>query len=37
MKGEMAAFGISAGTSLTELLSTHPALSKRIAALKAAA
>ncbi|MBC8212323.1 MAG: protease HtpX [Gammaproteobacteria bacterium] len=36
MKGEMAAFGISAGTSLTELLSTHPALSKRIAALKAA-
>ena len=35
MKGEMAALGISAGTHLTELLSTHPALSKRIAALKA--
>lgn len=35
MKGEMAAFGISAGTTLTELLSTHPPLEKRIAALKA--
>ena len=35
MKGEMAALGISAGTRMTELLSTHPALSKRIAALKA--
>ncbi len=35
MKGEMAAFGISAGSSLTELLSTHPPLEKRIAALKA--
>ncbi|MDJ0832641.1 MAG: protease HtpX, partial [Gammaproteobacteria bacterium] len=35
MKGEMAAFGISAGTSLSELLSTHPPLEKRIAALKA--
>ncbi len=35
MKGEFAAFGISAGTSLTELLSTHPPLEKRIAALKA--
>ncbi len=35
MKGEFAAFGISAGTSLTELLSTHPPLQKRIAALKA--
>ncbi len=34
MKGEMAAFGISAGTSLTELLSTHPPLPKRIAALR---
>lgn len=34
MKGEMAAFGISAGTKLTELLSTHPPLQKRIAALK---
>lgn len=34
MKGEMAAFGISAGTSLTELLSTHPPLGKRIQALK---
>ena len=37
MKGEMAAFGISAGTSLTELLSTHPPLQKRIAALKSMA
>jgi len=37
MKGEMAAFGISAGTRLSELLSTHPALKKRIAALKSAA
>lgn len=36
MKGEFAAFGISAGTSLTELMSTHPPLEKRIAALKAA-
>jgi heat shock protein HtpX len=36
MKGEFAAFGISAGTSLTELMSTHPPLAKRIAALKAA-
>ena len=35
MKGEFAAFGISAGTSLTELMSTHPPLQKRIAALKA--
>lgn len=35
MKGEMAAFGISAGTTLSELLSTHPPLQKRIAALKA--
>jgi heat shock protein HtpX len=35
MKGEFAAFGISAGTSLTELMSTHPPLAKRIAALKA--
>ncbi len=35
MKGEFAAFGISAGTSLTELLSTHPPLAKRIAMLKA--
>lgn len=35
MKGEMAAFGISAGSTLTELLSTHPPLEKRIAALKA--
>lgn len=35
MKGEMAAFGISAGTTLTELLSTHPPLQKRIATLKA--
>ena len=35
MKGEFAAFGISAGTSLTELLSTHPPLEKRIHALKA--
>ncbi len=34
MKGEMAAFGISAGSTLTELLSTHPPLEKRIAALK---
>lgn len=34
MKGEMAAFGISAGTTLTELMSTHPPLQKRIAALK---
>lgn len=37
MKGEMAAFGISAGTTLTELLSTHPPLQKRIAALKSMA
>ncbi len=35
MKGEMAAFGISAGNTLSELLSTHPPLDKRIAALKA--
>jgi heat shock protein HtpX len=35
MKGEFAAFGISAGTSLMELMSTHPPLEKRIAALKA--
>jgi heat shock protein HtpX len=35
LKGEMAAFGISAGTTLTELLSTHPPLHKRIAALQA--
>ncbi len=34
MKGEMAAFGISAGSTLTELLSTHPPLEKRIAVLK---
>jgi heat shock protein HtpX len=34
LKGEMAAFGISAGTTLTELLSTHPPLPKRIAALR---
>lgn len=34
MKGEFAAFGISAGTSLSELLSTHPPLQKRIAALQ---
>ncbi len=35
LKGEFAAFGISAGTSLAALLSTHPPLAKRIAALKA--
>lgn len=35
MKGEMAAFGITAGTKLTELLSTHPPLQKRITSLKA--
>jgi heat shock protein HtpX len=35
LKGEFAAFGISAGTSLTELISTHPPLEKRIAALRA--
>lgn len=34
MKGEMAAFGISAGTSLAELMSTHPPLEKRINALQ---
>jgi heat shock protein HtpX len=34
MKGEMAAFGISAGNTLSELLSTHPHIHKRIAALK---
>jgi len=34
MKGEMAAFGISSGSTLTELLSTHPSLTKRIEALK---
>jgi heat shock protein HtpX len=34
LKGEMAAFGISAGTTLTELLSTHPPLPKRIAAFR---
>ena len=34
MKGEMAAFGISAGTNLSELLSTHPPLQKRIRALQ---
>ncbi len=34
MKGEMAAFGISAGVNLTELLSTHPPLEKRIRALR---
>ena len=35
LQGEMAAFGISSGTALMALLSTHPPLQKRIAALKA--
>lgn len=37
LKGEMAAFGISGGSALAALLSTHPPLEKRIAELKQAA
>lgn len=37
LPGEMAAFGISGKTTLTALLSTHPPIDKRIAALREAA